>query len=108
MINTIITILIIVFAVVVLGGGLYVYIRNKSLQEIREDVYKLFLKAEHTFTETGSGKQKMEWVISKARGLLPPWLQIFISEEFLYNVIEKWFQAVKDLLDDGKLNGTGK
>ena len=46
----------------------------------------------------------MKWVLSQARMLLPKWAQVLITEEFLEKVIEGWFQAVKDLLDDGKYN----
>lgn len=83
-------------------------IRDKTIDEIRVDVYHLFLIAEHAFKESGSGKQKMKYVVSQARRLLPSWLQYFITDEFLESVIEKWFQAVKDLLDDGKMNGSDK
>ena len=106
--NTIVTILIIAFALVALATCTYIYMRDKTLSEIRGDVYQLFLKAEHTYLETGAGKQKMKYVIQQARGLLPEWLQFFITEEFLCKVIQTWFDAVKDLLDDGKVNGSVK
>lgn len=104
---TIQTIYLILLSVVILIGVIaagYVYFRNTSVEQIREDVYQLFLKAEHMYTETKAGKQKMAWVISKARGLLPKWLQAIVTDEFLHKVFEMWFQAVKDLLDDGKIN----
>lgn len=104
--DMIIMMMVIAVVCVAIGYSAYCYIRNRSLQEIRTDVYKLFLQAEHLFTETESGKQKMEWVLRKARGLLPGLLQDLISEEFLYEVIQTWFDAVKDLLDDGKVNGS--
>lgn len=103
-INTIIITVLVVAAFIGLGVCTYICIRDKSLEDIRKDVYDLFLKAEHMYTESGTGKQKMKYVISQARMLLPNWLQIFITEELLEMVIEEWFQAVKDLLDDGKLN----
>lgn len=82
------------------------YIKMKALDGIREDVYQLILKAEHTYNESDQGKQKFKYVVQQARSLLPTWLQIFVSQEFLERLIEKWFQGVKDLLDDGKVNGT--
>ena len=82
------------------------YIKMKALDGIREDVYQLILKAEHTYNESDQGKQKFKYVVQQARGLLPVWLQFFVSQEFLERLIEKWFQGVKDLLDDGKVNGT--
>lgn len=106
MLNTIIMILVIVAALAALGYCTYIYLRDKNMEQIRADVYRLFLQAEHTFTETKAGKQKMEWVVQKARSLLPEWLQNFITEPFLYMVIQAWFDAVKDLLDDGKYNGS--
>ena len=102
MATNVILIFVIVVGVILVGTGLYVYLRNRSMEEIRADVYHLFLVAEHTFTESGSGKQKMEWVISKARGLLPGWLQTFVTDEVILRIIQGWFTAVKDLLDDGR------
>ena len=103
-INTIVTILVITIAVVGLIVFVYIYLRDRTLEEIRADVYQLFLQAEHTYLETGSGKQKMKWVISKARSLLPTWAQMIVTDDLLYKVVEGWFKTVKDLLDDGKIN----
>ena len=103
-INTILTIALIVATLIMLGAGIYFYIRDKTLADIRADVYQLFLKAEHNPEFAESGKQKMKWVLSRARMLLPAWLQVFITDAFLEKVIEGWFRAVKDLLDDGKIN----
>ena len=50
----------------------------------------------------------MKWVVQQARSLMPRWLQVIVSEEMLIKVIEEWFAAVKDLLDDGKVNGSRK
>ena len=82
----------------------YLYFRDRTLDEIREDVYKLFLEAEHKYTKPGAGREKLKWVVSQARTMLPNWLQFFITEELLTMIIDGWFIAVKDLLDDGKLN----
>ena len=106
--TNIILAIIVVIGIIGLAVCTYIYLRDKSLEDIREEVYRLFLKAEHKYTESGTGKQKMKYVISQARMLLPNWLQFFITEELLETVIEGWFQAVKDLLDDGKLNQSGR
>lgn len=99
-----IVITIIVLATLVLAA--ISYLKNKGLEGIRNDVYVLFVRAEHKYKESGTGKQKMKWVISMARALLPRWMQSMISEDMLYEVVQKWFDAVKDLLDDGKLNSS--
>ena len=84
----------------------YSYFKNKTLDGIRQDVYQLFLKAEHRYRKSESGQQKMKWVIQEARKLLPGWLQVLLSEDALEKVAQSWFDAVKDLLDDGKINGS--
>lgn len=86
----------------------YQYAKMKGLEGIRENVYQLILKAEHLYTESGQGEQKLKYVVSQARGLLPKWLQIFVTEEAMMKVIDKWFEGVKDLLDDGRVNGSQK
>lgn len=84
------------------------YAKYKGLEGIRANVYQLILKAEHMYKESGAGQQKMKWVVQQARGLLPKWLQIIITEKMLFRVINVWFSGVKDLLDDGKINGSQK
>lgn len=86
----------------------YIVIENarmKGLEGIRAESYQYMLKAEHTF-KSGEGRQKLRYVVSKARGLLPDWLLFFISEDFLMAIIDIWFAQVKDLLDDGKINNS--
>lgn len=78
----------------------------RGMDGIRGDVYQLILKAEHVYNESGQGKQKLKWVVSQARGLLPKWMQVFATEEMMMKVIDEWFKGVKDLLDDGKVNGS--
>ena len=102
--NTIMMIVLIVFLLAVFAAGIYFYLRDKTLNEIRADVYQLFLKAEHNPNFTKKGKQKMKWVLNQARMYLPKWAQVLISDAFLESVVEAWFRAIKDLLDDGKYN----
>lgn len=102
--------IIIVAAVVILTiiAMAVTYFKNRTLEDIRADVYQLILKAEHIYEESGSGKQKMKWVVSQARKLLPQWAQALISEDTLINIIQIWFDGVKDLLDDGKMNDSAQ
>lgn len=94
--------IVVILAIVVMVN----YLKNKSLENIRNDVYQLILKAEHKYKESSSGQQKLKWVVSQARGLLPKWAQALISEDTLLKLIDTWFRGVKDLLDDGKVNGS--
>lgn len=82
------------------------YMKAKGLDGIRMDVYQFILKAEHMYNESGQGHQKLKWVVQQARGLLPKWLQFFITEDVLLRTIDNWFAGVKDLLDDGKVNNS--
>lgn len=84
----------------------YQYARLKAFDGIRDDVYQLILRAEHRYNGSEAGQQKFKWVVQQARGLLPSWLQIIVTQECMEKLIEKWFQGVKDLLDDGKVNGS--
>lgn len=82
----------------------YEHAKLKGLDGIRAEVYQLMLKAEHDYIQSGAGRQKLKYVVSRARSLLPGWLQFFISDDFLMDLIDSWFREVKDLLDDGKIN----
>ena len=97
-------IVITIFLAVLLVVSIVAYCKEKTLQDIRMDVYKLFLKAEKKYYESGQGEQKMKWVVSKARSLLPPWLQLVMSEDVFIRLVQIWFDGIKDLLDDGKIN----
>lgn len=80
------------------------YLKDATLEDIRVDAYKLFLKAENGFKGTGKGKQKMEWVAKAINGVIPNWLKIFVSDDMLKELLQTWFDNIKDLLDDGRIN----
>ena len=107
-ITLVIKLFIIALFLIGFGFTVYLYIRDHTLEDIRADVYQEFLKAEHKYLHTGTGMQKMEYVIQRARSMLPGWAQFFITEEVLRKVVQMWFDAVKDLLDDGKVNRSVK
>ncbi len=102
----VLVILLIIIAVSVIYL-IYAYAKMKGLDGIRKEVYKLFLIAEHMYKETAQGKQKLTWVVQQARGLLPSWLQVILTDKTLEKIIDAWFKGIKDLLDDGKVNGSG-
>ena len=101
-------VVLVLLVVALFGIWLYSYLRNHSLEQIRKRVYDLFVIAENKFYGSEQGKQKMKWVVSQARMLLPDWLHNLLTEEALERIIQAWFDCVKDLLDDGKANGSGK
>lgn len=105
--NTLFVILTVLF-VALFVASIVAYFKERTLDEIRKDVYDLFLKAEHKYKESGQGQQKMKWVIGRARLLLPTWLQVIMTEDMFEQLIQIWFDGIKDLLDDGKMNNSNQ
>lgn len=100
----------IIFIVLICIGLVFLAIKklqSVGLEKIRATVYDGFVKAEHTFNH-GDNTQKFEYVVNLARSHLPAPFNLFITESLLRKVIQMWFDLVKDLLDDGKINGTQK
>lgn len=96
-----------VLAVLAIGVMLVItYLRDRTFEEIRRDIYGLMKKAEKKYKESSQGQQKMKWVIGKARLLLPPWLQQLLSDAALEAILQVYFDEIKDLLDNGKLDGS--
>lgn len=110
-INTIIgiAVFVILFALCVVLA--YLYLKNKTKDEIRADVYELCQKAEQIYKH-GENKQKFTYVVQLARSLLPKSIQAFVTvpmlETLFENLIQELFEEIKDYLDDGKVNGSVK
>ena len=83
---------------------LVVYLRNKSISDIRKDLYEVFLKLEHSITGTKVGQDRLDEAVTAAYEMLPKWVRLFVSKDRLRKTVDKWFKEIKDLLDDGKLN----
>ena len=104
----VVSVICVIVAMVAIGITVYLYIRDNTIEGIREDAYQLFLKAEHMFTESNSGQEKMKWVLTQIHNIIPGWAKLFISESTLEYIVQMWFNAIKDLLDDGKYNKSTK
>ena len=97
-----------IFIAIFLFGIIYLWVKklqNMGLEKIRAVVYNAFIEAEHNF-KYGDNKQKFEYVVYLARSRLPMPFSVFITQDLLKKVIQLWFDLVKDLLDDGKIDGT--
>lgn len=94
----------VVVAVCMVITTLYLYLKDATLESVRLDAYKLFVKAENKFKESGKGKEKMQWVFTTIREFMPGWLKVIISEDALKALLQKWFNNIKDLLDNGKID----
>lgn len=99
------TIVLAIIGIVIAVWLIVKYIRHVGLETIRERVYKAFIEAEHEF-QHGDNAAKFEYVINIAKSAIPSPFNLFITENLLRKVVQAWFDLVKDLLDDGKFNGT--
>ena len=100
----------IIFMVVVMVGLLFLFVKlmqTIGMEKVREYVYKLFVEAEHEFKH-GENEEKFNYVILYVKSAIPAPFNLFITEKTVRKVVQLWFDLTKDLLDDGKLNGTGK
>ncbi len=79
---------------------------NSRWDEIRELAYKLIRQAEETITGTRRGQERFNIVISELYKLIPAWLRFFIPRSLLEQKLQKWFDLIKDSLDDGKINNS--
>ena len=76
----VVAVICVIVAMVTIGITVYLYIRDNTLEGIREDAYQLFLKAEHMYTESNSGQEKMKRVLTQIHNVMPGWARLFISE----------------------------
>lgn len=76
-----------------------------GLERIRGYVYKLFIEAEDRF-QHGENEEKFNYVVGLTKNEIPEPFNMFITEAFLRKVVQLWFDLCKDLLDDGKMNGS--
>ncbi len=89
--------------------GLLVYIGYLALcrkwNKIRELAYKLMLLAERSFKDT-EGRVKFDFVVRVVYKNIPGWMKIFVKEEDILQLTQKWYNYAKDFLDDGQINNS--
>ena len=76
-----------------------------GFEKCRAIVYKAFVTAENHFN---NGDERFEYVIKVALLNIPAPYKFLITENMVRKTIQLWFDICKDLLDDGKMNGTGQ
>lgn len=82
---------------------LYLFVKFNTT--VRGDIYKWFLKAENEFS---NGSEKMEYVLDNTYDYIPAVIKMFISRKTYAKLVQYLFNCIKDLLDDGKVNKSGK
>jgi hypothetical protein len=96
----------VISAIIIIAIIFLVYVLIKTNKNIRIKAYEYFLKAEHEISATG--EEKMQYVIDNIYSYLPTIIRIFVSPELLEKIVQKMFDEIKDLLDDGKINKSTK
>lgn len=90
-----------------------VYLLLKFNNYLRELAYQGFLRVEKLYV-SGHGEQKMNEVIDmiissvESITIVGPILTIFLTKKNLKKIIQKFFDEIKDFLDDGKIERNGK
>jgi uncharacterized membrane protein AbrB (regulator of aidB expression) len=94
-----------VMAALFLGYIIYLII-NKRWQKLRMIANKLMLQAEKTIVGTKKGQERFEQVLSQVYLLIPVWIRIFVSRSQFEKILQKWYELIKDGLDDGEINNS--
>lgn len=81
---------------------LILYLLVKFSTKFRQKAYRLFLYAENNLTH-----DKMEYVVEQIYQYLPMVCRI-LPESFYRAMLQKLFDEIKDLLDNGKIDGNNK
>lgn len=99
--------LIVLLGLMVLGYIVYLVV-NRRWTRLREIAYKFIRQAEKAINGTKRGQDRFKLVLDQLYNLIPPWLQFFITRTFMEEKLQKWFNTIKDSLDDGKINGSAE
>lgn len=85
--------------VILLAVGYIGYLVIKGeWNKLRENAYKLMLKVERLYSDY-QGEEKFQEVFEMIYyGYIPEWLRYFITEEFIINKLQEWYDDAKDFL----------
>lgn len=93
--STIIGIVIVVLVVIAFIIWLVWQIKKKGLKQFATE---MIVKAEDMFKK-GENQEKLNYVIDKVIGMLPKFLQFFITRESVQKFVQSVFDTVKKALD---------
>ena len=93
--QTIISIIIVALIVIAFIIWLAWQIKKKGLKEFATE---MIVKAEDMYKQ-GENTEKLNYVIDKVIGMLPTFLQFFITREAVKNFVQSIFDTVKKALD---------
>ena len=93
--QAVISIIVVVLIVVAFIIWLAWQIKKKGLREFATE---MIVKAEDMYQQ-GENTEKLNYVIDKVIGMLPTFLQFFITREAVKNFVQSIFDTVKKALD---------
>ncbi len=79
---------------------------NRKWAQLRATAYRMILQAEKVITGTKRGQERFELVFDRVYSLIPSWLRFFILENELREQLQKWYNDIKDYLDNGKIDNS--
>jgi hypothetical protein len=91
--------------IIVLGIVIYAILDWKNFK-IKLNALMLVAKSLAKDKILNSGQEQEDFVVEKLYAIMPAKLKVFISQELLRKIVKKAYATAKDLLDDGKLNGS--
>lgn len=102
------TLAVIVFCIitVILCTIAVLIMRTIGMEKVRKRAYAAFVEAENRFKH-GENEEKFEYVVNIVKKAVPAPFNMFITESLLRKTIQLWFNLIKDLLDDGRINNSG-
>ena len=98
--------MILLIGLILIGLVIIAYlVLTRQWSVLRETAYRLMLRAEQVL-DTAAGHEKMVLVFTELYSLIPAWLHLFVTREDLEIRLQMWYDAAKDWLDDGAMNGS--
>ncbi len=94
--------------VVILGGAAYFVTHKKvAINFAKKQIQQLMFAAEKGAEKLvlENGDAKLQFVVDKAYGILPPAVKIFVSKQMLTMLVQSLFDEVKELIEEHKVKG---
>lgn len=85
---------------------LFLFERQQAISVL----YALMLQAKRMAKDAilETGKEQEDWVVEKAKLVLPRWILIFLPDDKLRGFVKFLFDKLKDYADDGQFNNSIK
>ena len=80
---------------------------NKNYQLLRAEAFRLMMQVEKKNTVSTAGYKKFEKVYNTLYDVyIPSWFRVFYSKEDMREILQYWYEELKDYLDNGILDNS--